>query len=88
MHLQFISNNTETVCNQRIMVYALSSFPLSLPPSDDRFILKQIKSVEISSFEQIAPLYFEHVTKALEDGVSWAILTHLQTSYIAITQIL
>ena len=38
--------------------------------SDDRFIMKQIKSVEISSFEQIAPLYFEHVISALESKVS------------------
>ena len=36
---------------------------------DDRFIMKQIKSVEISSFEQIAPQYFEHVTSALENKV-------------------
>jgi 1-phosphatidylinositol-3-phosphate 5-kinase len=33
---------------------------------DDRFIMKQIKAVEISSFEQIAPLYFDHITSALE----------------------
>ena len=38
--------------------------------TDDRFIMKQIKSVEISSFEQIAPLYFEHVISALESKVS------------------
>lgn len=37
--------------------------------TDDRFILKQIKSVEISSFEQFAPQYFQHVNSALEEGV-------------------
>ena len=37
--------------------------------ADDRFILKQIKSVEISSFEQFAPQYFEHVTTAMEEKV-------------------
>ena len=42
----------------------LPSFPL-----DDRFILKQIKSVEISFFEQFAPHYFEHVNRALEEKV-------------------
>ena len=36
---------------------------------DDRFIMKQIKTVEISSFEQIAPLYFDHITTALENKV-------------------
>lgn len=37
--------------------------------TDDRFIMKQIKNVEISSFEQTAPLYFEHITSALENKV-------------------
>ena len=32
--------------------------------------MKQIKNVEISSFEQIAPQYFEHVISALETKVS------------------
>ena len=32
--------------------------------------MKQIKAVEISSFEQIAPLYFEHITTALESKVN------------------
>ncbi|XP_064389208.1 1-phosphatidylinositol 3-phosphate 5-kinase-like [Halichondria panicea] len=35
--------------------------------ADDRFILKQVKSIEISSFELFAPHYLKHVTKALED---------------------
>lgn len=37
--------------------------------TDDRFIMKQIKNVEISSFEQTAPLYFEHITSALDNKV-------------------
>ena len=37
--------------------------------TDDQFIMKQIKAVEISSFEQIAPHYFEHITTALESKV-------------------
>ncbi len=42
---------------------------------DDRFILKQVKSIEISSFELFAPHYLKHVTKALEDKViNWNIL--------------
>ena len=36
---------------------------------DDRFIMKHIKSIEISSFEQFAPHYLEHVNKALEEKV-------------------
>ena len=36
---------------------------------DDRFIMKHIKSIEISSFEQFAPRYLEHVNKALEEKV-------------------
>ena len=42
-----------------------------LPHTDDRFIMKQIKAVEISSFEQIAPLYFDHITSALESKVQY-----------------
>ena len=38
--------------------------------ADDRFIMKHIKSIEISSFEQFAPHYLEHVNKALEEKVS------------------
>ena len=33
--------------------------------------MKQIKAVEISSFEQIAPLYFDHITSALESKVQY-----------------
>ena len=36
---------------------------------DDRFIMKHIKPIEISSFEQFAPHYLEHVNKALEEKV-------------------
>ena len=36
---------------------------------DDRFILKQIKSIEISAFEDFAPRYLDYVTKALEKKV-------------------
>ena len=46
--------------------------------TDDRFIMKQIKTVEISSFEQIAPLYFEHITAALENKVLLHILLLLK----------
>ena len=38
--------------------------------SDDRFILKQIKSIEISAFEDFAPRYLDYVNKALEETVS------------------
>ena len=31
--------------------------------------MKHIKSIEISSFEQFAPRYLEHVNKALEEKV-------------------
>ena len=37
--------------------------------TDDRFIMKHIKPIEISSFEQFAPHYLEHVNKALEEKV-------------------
>ena len=37
---------------------------------DDRFILKQIKSIEISAFEDFAPRYLDYVNKALEERVS------------------
>ena len=37
--------------------------------ADDRFIMKHIKSIEISSFEQFAPHYLEHVNRALEEKV-------------------
>ena len=37
--------------------------------ADDRFILKQIKSIEISAFEDFAPRYLDYVTKALENKV-------------------
>ena len=47
--------------------YNYDGFPSTT--TDDRFILKQIKSIEISSFEQFAPQYFEHVNRALEEGV-------------------
>ena len=50
-----------------IHCYNYDGFPSTA--TDDRFILKQIKSVEISSFEQFAPQYFEHVNRALEEGV-------------------
>ena len=40
--------------------------------TDDRFIMKGIENVEISSFEQIAPLYFEHITSALDNKVQSA----------------
>lgn len=33
--------------------------------------MKHIKSIEISSFEQFAPHYFEHVNKALEEKVGF-----------------
>ena len=39
--------------------------------------MKQIKTVEISSFEQIAPLYFDHITSALESKVYYkCVLTY------------
>ena len=31
--------------------------------------MKQVKSIEISSFELFAPHYLQHVTKALEEKV-------------------
>ena len=37
--------------------------------TDDRFIMKHIKTIEISSFEQFAPHYLQHVNKALEEKV-------------------
>ena len=36
---------------------------------DGRMIMKQVKPVEVSSFEEIAPQYFEHVAKAVKEGV-------------------
>ena len=37
--------------------------------ADDRFILKQIKSIEISAFEDFAPRYLDYINKALEEKV-------------------
>ena len=37
--------------------------------TDDRFILKQIKSIEISAFEDFAPRYLEYINKALDETV-------------------
>ena len=45
--------------------------------ADDRFIMKQIKTVEISSFEQIAPIYFDHITSALENKVRKIAFAHI-----------
>ena len=62
-----IVHNTKTLLHHTI-VSVLGSGDLDSFP-DDRFIMKQIKSVEISSFEQFAPHYFTHVTSALEAKV-------------------
>jgi hypothetical protein len=37
--------------------------------ADDRFILKQIKSIEISAFEDFAPRYLDYINKALDETV-------------------
>ena len=37
--------------------------------TDDRFILKQIKSIEISAFVDFAPRYLEYINKALDETV-------------------
>ena len=39
-------------------------------PTEDRLILKQVQLVEITAFIEIANEYFQHVEKALKEGVS------------------
>ena len=38
--------------------------------ADDRFILKQMSRLEVQSFVEFAPGYFQYVTKAFNDQVS------------------
>jgi len=39
---------------------------------DDRFILKQIKTIELSAFEDFAPRYLDYINKALDEKVGGA----------------
>ena len=62
-----VSGKMATLCLVRI---SICSFVICLYLfTDDRFIMKQVKSIEISSFEPFALHYLKHVTKALEEKV-------------------
>ncbi len=51
-----------------IFLFYLSGVVIFFSP-DDRFILKQIKSIEISAFEDFAPRYLDYITRAIEEKV-------------------
>ncbi len=62
-------------------MHALQLFILhiSIPIPDDRFILKQVKAIEISAFEDFAPRYLDYISKALEEKVRNYIHTYIHT---------
>lgn len=43
---------------------------LSSLASDDRFIVKEVSQPEMRALMEFAPRYFEHMTRALINGVS------------------
>lgn len=40
-----------------------------LPSLDNRLLVKEVQPVEMSSFEEIAPKYFQYVTSAVNNKV-------------------